>query len=286
MPSIDKKGYIMDKIPINDTIIISLSRLVDDAQKERRDPSHNDIQNIIQSCQLSDGDPHLSGPPVGKAKRVRAVLYWGIENKPNDVEKFGYKLISLVKGCGGFRNSSPNYVGEDYIKDLTDAFKTVNILFAEDGTITPLILDNLSGDQLTDALQSYIDRAKRGIEDAALLVGTGKDLLEAVSAHILQELWGSYPTKSNFPTLLGQAFTALDISTPQHKETTGERSMNKVERAMYELACSINTLRNKQGSGHGRPWISELSDNEAKFSIESIGIISEYMLNKLKSKKA
>ncbi len=275
----------MDKIPINDTIIIALSRLVDDAQKERRDPSHSDIKNVIQSCELTEGDPHNTGPPVGKAKRVRSVLYWGIENKPNDVEKFGYKIISLIKGCGGFRNFSPNYVGEDSIKDLIEAFKAVNILFTEDGTIAPLLLENISGQQLTVALQTYIDRAKRGSEDAALLVGTSKDLLEAVSAHVLQELWGSYSTKTNFPTLLGQAFTALDISTPQHTEVPGEHPRNKVERTMYELACSLNTLRNKQAIGHGRPWLVDLTDGEAKFAIESIGVISEYLLNKLKSKK-
>ncbi|MBL1215621.1 MAG: abortive infection family protein [Ignavibacteriae bacterium] len=276
----------MDKIPINDPIIVSLSRLVDDAQKERRDPSHSDIQNVIQSCQLSGGDPHNSGPPVGKLKRVRSVLYWGLENQPSDVEIFGYKLISLIKGCGGFRKASPNYVGEDSIKNLCDAFKSVNILFLEDGTITPITLENLSGQQLTEALQIYVDRAKRGIEDAALSVGTSKDLLEAVSAHILQELWGTYPRKDNFPTLLGQAFSALELSTPEHKEKSGEHPRCKVERAMYQLACSLNTLRNKQGSGHGRPWVPDLKNNEAKFAIESIGVISEYLLEKLKIKRA
>ena len=276
----------MDKIPINDTIITALSRLVDDAKTETRFPSHSDIQNIIQTCELNSGDPHKSGPPVGKAKRVRSVLYWGIQNKPNEIEIFGYRLISVVKGCGGFRSPSPNYVGENAIKDLIDAFKNVNIILTEDGSILPQVLDNLSGTQLTEALHIYVERAKCGIEDAALLVGTSKDLLEAVSAHILQELWSTFSSRDNFPTLLGQAFTALDLATPQHKETPGEHPRKKVERAMYDLACSINILRNKQGSGHGRPWIPDLIDNEAKFAIESIGIISEYLLDKLRLKKA
>ena len=276
----------MDKIPINDIVITSLSRIVDDAKTETRHPSHSDIQNTIQSCELNNGDPHKSGPPVGKSKRVRSVLYWGIENKPNEIEKFAFKLISLVKGCGGFRNLSPNYVGTDAIKDLMDAFKSVNIHFAEDGSITPMVLDRLSGTQLTDALQNYVIRAKQGIEDAALLVGTSKDLLEATSAHILQELWGTYSSGDNFPTLLGQAFTALDLATPQHKKTQREHPRKKVERAMYELACSINALRNKQGTGHGRPWLPDLTNNEAKFAIESMGVISEYLLDKLRNKKA
>lgn len=41
----------------------------------------------------------------------------------------------------------------------------------------PLALQNLSGVELTKALKSYIHRAQRGIRDAALVTGTGKDLL-------------------------------------------------------------------------------------------------------------
>lgn len=46
-----------------------------------------------------------------------------------------------------------------------------------DGELMPLALQNLSGVELTKALKSYIHRAQRGIRDAALVTGTGKDLL-------------------------------------------------------------------------------------------------------------
>jgi len=35
-----------------------------------------------------------------------------------------------------------------------------------------------------------VRRAKRGAADAALVTGTGKDLLEAVAAHVLQQRYG------------------------------------------------------------------------------------------------
>ena len=54
---------------------------------------------------------------------------------------------------------------------------------------------------------------------------------------------------------------------------------------MYDLACAINRLRNKQGTGHGRPWLPDLDQDEAKAAIELIGTISERMLSKLKQKK-
>jgi hypothetical protein len=276
----------MDKVPVNDAVVYALARLVDDAQKERRDPSHSDIQFQIDKTDLSCADPNKEGPPVGKAKRVRAVLTWSIENRPESTEYFAAGLISSIKACGGFRKSSPNFVGKDEIANLADALKPCGVSLATDGSLTPIVLDGLSGKLLTKALDTYIERAKKGIEDAALVVGTSKDLMEAVAAHVLQELWGQYSTTANFPTLLGQAFTALGLTTTADKEENREHPRKNMERKMYDLACSINRLRNKQGMGHGRPWLPDLSHDEAKAAIGFIGTISERMLNELKNKKA
>lgn len=139
---------------------------------------------------------------------------------------------------------------------------------------------------LTKALKLYVIRAKKGIEDAALMVGTSKDLMEAVAAHVLHELWGHYPTTVDFPTLLGQVFTALDMATPQKQKEEGEHPRFRIERAMYEMGCSINRLRNKQGTGHGRPWLPDINDSKGKAAVEFIGIISEVMLSNLERKRA
>ena len=135
-------------------------------------------------------------------------------------------------------------------------------------------------------MRGYVNRAKKGIEDAALVVGTSKDLMEAVAAHAIQELWGSYPETVNFPNLLGQAFTALGMATPEQKTIHGEHQRCRMERALYETACSINKMRNKQGTGHGRPWVADIRLSEAKAAIEFIGVLSELMLDNLEQKKA
>ncbi len=276
----------MDKIPVNDTIIYSLARLVDDAQKDRRDPSHSDIEFQLSRVGLNEADPNKEGPPVGKAKRVRSVLNWAIDNDIQKAECFVAGLISTVKSCGGFREGSQNYVGSDAISDLVAALKPEGFILGEDGTISPIALDSLSGMKLTSALRGYVNRAKKGIEDSALVVGTSKDLMESVAAHVIQELWGSYPSTANFPSLLGQAFTALDMATPEQEAQAGEHQRCRMERALYETACSINKLRNKQGTGHGRPWIPDLRPTEAKAAVEFIGVISELMLDNLERKKA
>ena len=276
----------MSNIPIDDTVIGALARLVDDAQSERRDPSHSDIGFQITRANLDEADPNIAGPPVGKAKRVRTVLSWAFDSKPQKAELFAAGIISAVKSCGGFRETSPHYVGAEAVSNLAEALRPLGVILGADGSISPVALTSLSGKQLNAALRGYIERAKKGIEDGALVVGTSKDLMEAVAAHVLQELYGQYPTTANFPTLLGQAFVALGMTTPEQKSQPGEHQRARLERAMYETACAVNNLRNKQGSGHGRPWLPNLKDSEVSAAIEFIGVLSALMLDNLEKKKA
>jgi len=203
---------------------------------------------------------------------------WAMENASEAGEFFVANLISLIKGCGGFRPESPNYVGSDCIATAADAFRSEGYELTTDGELMPMVLSSLSGMELTKALESYIRRAQRGIRDAALVTGTGKDLLEAVAAHILQERYGTYDTRWNFPMLLGQAFIAVGLATSQDKPRLGEPPQKNVERAMFELGLAINKLRNREGTGHGRPWLPSVSESEARLVVEMMGTIAERLL--------
>lgn len=270
------------RAPLSDEIVIAMANLVDDAQVDTREPSHSDIGFQIERSGLEKADPKKQGRSVGKAKRIRAVLNWALENNIYAGEKLVYYLITTIRGMGGFRLESSNYVGQEAIANAIQAFKLEGYSLSIDGMILPTVLENLNEEETEIALYAYVNRAKRGVGDAALLAGTGKDLLEAVSAHVLFKKWGSYPTTVNFPTLLGQAFTALGLATSNTPVEKGEPAKWRMERALYELACSINSLRNKEGTGHGRPFASSLTEDEARVAIESIGTISEYLLTALK----
>jgi hypothetical protein len=228
---------------------------------------------------LVPGDPKAQGQTVGKAKRIRGVLGWAFENDFEGGCGFVYSLTGVIRGHGGFRESSPNYIGQDTIRNAAAAFSVEGYQLTEDGELIPTLLDNLTGAALTDALGNYVRRAKRGVSDAALVTGTGKDLLEAVAGHILQQRYGGYSATSNFPTLLGQTFVALGLATPNDPVTPRESPNRRIERAMYELACGVNQLRNKQGTGHGRPWIPTVTEGEARMALETMGIIAERLLD-------
>jgi hypothetical protein len=269
----------MGSAPLSDAVIAAVAKLVDDAQSERREPSHSDIEFLINQTGLSTGDPKGQGQIVGKAKRVRATLSFAMERSPSEGEAFVAKFLSLIRARGGFRPESHNYVGREAIENAVEIFRSEGYQLSSDGELQATLLEGLTRGELTEALAAYARRAKRGIGDAALVTGTGKDLIEATAAHILKSRFGDYPSHSDFPTLLGQTFVALGMATPQESLKTGEPSHYSLERAMFNAACAVNKLRNKEGTGHGRPWLPSVSDVQARAAVEIIGCIAEYLLS-------
>lgn len=276
----------MTNFPLTDTVVHSIAQLVDDSNNNGiyREPSHADIEFQVKAAGLSAHDPKLQGQVVGKAKRVRAVLYAALEEDQHRGAKFALGLLNKVRACGGFRSGSENFVGEEAIANARAAFDSEGFFLAPDGSLSPKVLDAIQGSELTDALFRYAERARKGSEDAALLSGTGKDLLEATAAHVLTILNGSYPSNLNFQSLLGMAFVSLEMAVPELPTQTGEQPGRLMERGMFEMALAVNRLRNKQGTGHGRPWVPSISDEEAKAAIETVGTVSSYMLAKLAKK--
>lgn len=140
--------------------------------------------------------------------------------------------------------------------------------------------------QLMKALMKYVGniQANRLIKIAKkilIIEGQERILLEAVSKHVLTIKSISYQTNS-FPFILAQTFMALGMVTSQHSIQQNEAITAKYERALYDLGCAINNMRNKEGTGHGRPFLPLITHEEAYSAIQSIGIISDYMIRKLK----
>lgn len=271
------------KFDLTEIILVAIARLVGDAQADApRFPSHSDLSFAFEKHSLLHVDPK-NHQPVGKTKRVRKVLSWALDNAPESGFKLAMTLLQDVKVAGGFRPESTNYAGRDAIQGAIEAFKEQGLILTEEGSLTRQSVEGLRGGELTEALRKYADRARRGAEDAALLSGTSKDLLEATAAHVITQKFGIYPQQANFSALLGQAFVALGLATPEDKREGLEAPHRTMERGMFNTAIGINKLRNKQGTGHGRPWLPTIKESEAKAAIEMAGVISSYMIDKLES---
>ena len=268
--------------PLSESILIAIVRLIDDSRVEpKRKPTHYDLDFLVERNGLVIADPKAQGQPVGKAKRVRAILSWALDNDVAVGGHFIGSLIANVQACGGFRSTSPNYVGDEAIKNAAQAFLSEGYELTSDGELNAVLLNNLTGAEMTTALMAYVRRARKGVSDAALVTGTGKDLLEATAKHVLVELKGSCP-ETTFPALLGLAFVAVGLTTSQHSVQKGESPQRMLDRALFDVACAINRLRNKEGTGHGRPWPPSITEAEAKESTELMGIIAERLLSSLR----
>jgi hypothetical protein len=273
----------MADIPLTDTIAHVVAQLVDDSNNNGvyREPTHSDIDFVVASSGLAAHDPKRQGQVVGKAKRVRAILHGALEDDPAGGAKFIGGLLAKIRASGGFREGSTNFVGREAIENATAAFDCEGFALGSDGTLLPKALGALRGAELTAALRAYAARAQQGAEDAALLAGTGKDLIEATAAHALTTINGDYSANLNFHALLGMAFIALDLAVPEMAAQPGEPPSKLLERGLFQSALAVNRLRNKQGSGHGRPWLPSIAEEELKAAIEVVGTVSAYLLAKL-----
>jgi hypothetical protein len=274
-------------IPLSETVIHAIAQLVDDSNNngKYREPTHSDIEFQVRTAGLLAHDPKLKGEALGKAKRVRAILYAALENDQEAGAKLVGGLLGKVRACGGFRQASENYVGVEAIDNARAAFEAEGFVLGADGSLSAKVLESLRGSELTVALRAYAARAQKGSEDAALLSGTGKDLMEATAAHVLTTLsGGSYNARLDFQGLMGMAFIALDLAVPELPAQPGESPVKVLERALFQSAVAVNRVRNKQGTGHGRPWVATIANEEAKVAIELVGTVSAYMLTKLTKK--
>jgi hypothetical protein len=55
----------------------------------------------------------------------------------------------------------------------------------------------------------------------------------------------------------------------------------RLELAWFEAGCAINTLRNRQGTGHGRPFLPSVTQPEATSAVQQMGLIAADMLRRL-----
>jgi Abortive infection C-terminus len=274
-------GIVTIDPPLTEGIAFAAARLVDDRQAPRQ-PAHYDLERIIKECSLETADPNKGpGQPVGKAKRIRIVLLHALEHDPPAGQRLVRKLVTAVRSDGGFRENSDNYVGAEAITNLASELRGQGFELSGDGYLRPIVLDTLTGVEVTDALKGYARRAQQGALDAALVVGTGKDLLEAAAAHVLLEQGVPYDFgKLSFPDRLAAAFVSLRMTIPK-AASSAPSPQERIEMALFEAGCAVNTLRNKQGTGHGRPFLPTVSSQEATIAIQVMGVVAADMLRRL-----
>lgn len=273
------------KLRVNDALGTAISQMID----QDSPLSHDDLDTSFDRFKLRAGDigkKDAEGKPIGKHRRVKAVLTYAVDNDPEAGGRLVEYLVSRLRGAGSFRDGSSNRLPADAVANAQAVFRGEGLTLTDDGALVPTTLDGLSGTALTQALLAYVQRAREGAEDAALLTGNAKDLVEATARHVLEERAGGYSPHMPFPGTVFQAFNSLGYSGVTGKEfdLRKELSSDRIERfhqCLYLLAVVVNDLRNDQGTGHGRPFPATVSAREARAATQAMGLVSGLLLESL-----
>ena len=109
-------------------------------------------------------------------------------------------LTQLRVACSMFDSEFTSYQ-PDAVRALQRGLHRIGWQLDAGGYLSPLgVADMTTGGR--DALDEQLDRMRRASDDPALLIGTAKDLLEAVAKFVLEELGALYNPKADFAEAL------------------------------------------------------------------------------------
>jgi len=250
---------------------------------DRIGPSHDEIRVLIKRAGLEELDPErdAGGQPIGKMKRVKGVLFAAVERHPQKGERLVRSLIDAVRACGGFRPTNENYPGAEPVQALRSALRNEGADLDDEGNVRPLNLESLDGRELTDALWSYVRRARRGGWDTAVVLGTAKSLEEAAARHVLKQRTGQYPSHTNMPATLYAAFSTLGMAVPTKTvaDALSSDPREAIQQAAWLLAVAVNKFRNAEGEGHGRPEVAATTQAEADVVSLAAALVTQLLLD-------
>ncbi len=122
--------------------------------------------------------------------------------------------------------------------------------------------------------------------DRALVIGTAKDLIEAVAKIVLENRGALGGGNVKFPKLIIQAHGALEaesgdgLTTDPHVLRISTAVMTIADELM-KITKEVFKLRNKYGSGHGRVRYQELLDEHAEVALDGALLWARWALRRL-----
>lgn len=262
-------------------VTTALSRFFSDP---KNGPSHHEIDGIFRRAGVSEFDPAPREPrAVGKMKRIRDGLPPAFRSDPNGATNFVKDLIASLKATDCFNPSSDHYAGAATIRAAQTAMEAIGFNLDPTGKLYPQLLAGLEGAELSDALQAYVRRIQRGTDDAALTIGSAKDLVEAVARHKIVEVTGGYDGREGFPATVFRVCTAAGVAVPTGRmiNDLDQDPFRALEQALVLASLAINKLRHAEGTGHGRPHVVKANRYQGMVAAQAAAVVSLVLLPEL-----
>jgi hypothetical protein len=240
-------------------------------------PSHGKLTSAFLRSGYSDADIYRAGE-IGpnKETRVQSVIRAAVR-RPARARELVDGILALLRVEGHFSRAEPE--AKRLVAAAQAAFRRVGWSLSDDGVLSATgDIDLDTGGR--QALDEQLDRLRRSTDDPALLLGSAKDLLEAVAKFVLEEL--GHPVPDNFNQLLFLARERLGIHPSQvDSDSPGHQQVRKILGASWTIAEQVNELRNLQGTGHGRTLPTGVTPDIALLVVREACSIASFLLGSL-----
>jgi hypothetical protein len=249
-------------------------------------PTHSELDEIFASTGMKAVDPKRIDQNATKEVRVRTVLSGAIRTDSATGKEIVEQLLAKMRVRGSFDPSSEHFPvdGKAVIEAAQRAFRSAGWALDDEGHLAPEILTGLDHHLQRQAIEASIDRIRRSPDDAALLLGTAKELLETTSRYVLEEVGQPAREAADFGELLYFARERLGL-LPQSvsQGDPAARTVREVYDGLWKVAKAVNELRNAEGTGHGRTSLPTVSPETARVIVQAAALLGALLLDTLDS---
>jgi len=242
-------------------------------------PTHAVISRVLTSAGLDDGykyDPNGQGP--NKESRVLEA-FREARRRTSTARPLVDELLTALRLEELI--GQPEASQSDDERKLRAALAREHFMLTDDGQLRMADdIDLSTGGR--KALDEQLARLRNAQDDPALMIGTAKDLLEAVGKFALEEYLTPARKNADFGEIITLARERLEIK-PSQADSSVEafEAIRRIHQSAWQIAESLNDLRNLQGTGHGRTLPTGISTEMARLVIREACLVADYMLTLL-----
>lgn len=264
----------MPQPPVSDEIAASLARFYHGGAG----PSHSKLTSAFTLGGYADAapyDPRTSSP--NKETRVLTTVRAAMR-RPGGARRLIDALLVDLRVVGFF-DGVPEHRGN--VLAVQRAFLRRGWMLDDDGHLSPVgMIDLATGGR--EALEEQLERLRRGTDDPGQLLGSAKDLLEAVAKFVLEEVGMPVAGNPSFNHLWHIARERLGILPEQvAADTPGAKHIKAVLQSSWKIAEQVNELRCVQGAGHGRTLPTGVTADMALLMVREACSVAEFTLTTL-----
>lgn len=264
----------MTQPPVSDEIAGALGRFFYGGSG----PSHSTLSGVFFRAGYGGEDPYSAadGTPNKEARVQRVVR--AAARRPDRARDLVEGVLAALRVAGYFDVEHPSFDAQR-MRATKAVFRRAGWALSDDGTLSVLgQIDVATGGR--EALDEQVDRLRRATDDPAQLLGTAKDLLEAVAKFVLEEL--GTPQDGDFGHLWYLARDRLRIHPAQVVgDGPGAAQVRKILQSSWTIAEQTNELRNLQGTGHGRTLPTGVTPEMALLVVREACAVADFALSSL-----